>query len=324
MVSEADPYLWASLASLFFGLALGQGAKSLLRGRESPAARTSRKPRRIARATTFLALSILAVAGLLVFTKAVSANALDTALIAWAASIAVLAALVGLRPLACGAPIALLSAAVLALIGLVTEGWLPLGPGSGATFSPTTGLGPTAGLAAATSVDSATGPAVEIARLLPYEVGSDYSRGQLTLTSRRDASSSLPQETSLASSSVGLCAESLKLRDPLGFLAKLFVPTVYSASVESGPRLILYRVVGLVAPGGLLQGIPAPPRLAILERLAPLPADIGFDPGGKAAAESALLGLAERRRITSPSVALVALQPVHFAMTADASSLVVR
>lgn len=86
----------------------------------------------------------------------------------------------------------------------------------------------------------------------------------------------------------------------------------------------MYRVVGLTAHGGLLQGFPAPAFIGLLKRLVPLPSGLGFDPGGKAVVRSALFGLVERRRIPSPSVELVALQPVHFDLAVDGSSLSVR
>ena len=218
--------------------------------------------------------------------------------------------------------------AVLVLLGLGLEDWTPLGP--------------------------ASGPTVEIARLLPYDVGPATFHGQLALP-RREFAAPLG-EMSLASGSVGICAETLQLRGPLGFLARLILspaaaalpptafpgnPALAAASAAAGTasssaagsaavvstattEVCLYRVVGLVAPGGLVQTIPPPAHVSFLDAVLPLPAAAGFDLGGDATDRRALLGLAERRRSSSAAVELAALQPVSFAMALDGYALSAR
>jgi hypothetical protein len=286
---SADPYLWATAASIFAGLAAGQALRALLRLGEGELAALRRRPRRIARAICLVGLCILALAALLVLPGRVAlASAFDPAggsvVLPWSALVFFLALLGGLLPFAAGLPLAALSLAALVLLRLALDAWLPLRPGAPPT----------------------------IASFLPYEVGTAYFRGQLELQER----DSIPvaQELSLGSSSIALTAELLELGGPLGLCAEL---SLLPRRAEAAPARRFYRIVGLAAPGGLSQAFPPPPYLNILDYLLPLPAEEGTEPGGAAARRIELFGLARRSRTTSPAIPLVALDRVFFVLDGE-------
>ena len=293
MLSETNPYLWSTLASLFLGLALGQCLRWLIPGKGNARAGIRRGPPRLARATSFLALSILALAGFLVFSykvEGLASGALADGMIAWSLAITFLALLVGSRPLIFGLPVACLGIAILVVLGSCLQGWLPLRIAEGGSH--------------------------EIGQLLPYEVGPASFRGQFEM--HEHDSVPIVQELSLASDSIGICVESLDLRGPLAFLADLVLPsrlTPLAAPTENALRL--YRIAGLVAPGGAALHFPSPARLRFLDAVLPLPENLGFQPGGVSETRSALFGLAQRRRASSPTSVLAALQPLRFFMTSD-------
>lgn len=300
MLSETNPYLWSALASLFLGLALGQCLRWLIPGRGNARVPTRRGPPGLARATSFLALAILALAGFLVFSykaEGLSSGALAVGLVAWSLAIALLALLVGSRPLVFGLPVAFLGVAVIVAFGFCLQGWLPL--------------------------RIADGGSLEIGRILPYEVGPASFRGQLEMHERDSVP--IVQELSLASDSIGVCVESLDLEGPLAFLADLILSsrrTPPAAPMEKTLRL--YRIAGLVAPGGVVLQFASPARVRILDALLPLSENRGFEPGGASEARSALFGLAQRRRASSTTSVLVALQPLRFFISSDGYSPSVR
>jgi hypothetical protein len=226
MESSADPFLWAALASLFLGLALGQGLRALVGiGRGGVKARRLRS-RRIARAIACVSLGILALTALFVFAdKAALAEAASAAqaltLLAWASLALVFGFCIGFRPLVLGLPFALVLFAALGSLRLALEGWLPL---------------------------HASASAGEIARLLPFEATGASFRGQLELPERDSVP--VAQEVSLASGSVSLRAEIVELRGPLRSayrLARLKARAAASTGDQTNERF--YRVVGIAAPG---------------------------------------------------------------------------
>jgi len=303
MVSETDPYAWATAAGIFSGLAAGQSIRCFF---PSPAslARTGRAgSRRVARVLIFLSFGILALAGLLVLSdKAALAQSMGNAalgagdgggivagrgaLLPWAALVAVAALVSGLLPLAAGLPAAAVCLAVLCFLRLALAGWLPLRP-------------------APTDSDH------KIAYFLPYEVGPSLSRGHLEMPGR----DSIPvvRELSLRSDAMALSAESLDLAGPLGFLASLAA----SPEVEGPGTRRFYRVVGVSAPGGFSEAFPAPDFAILLDEFLPLPSGDGLAPGGASVSRSIALGLARRSRATSAAAGLVALEPVVFALLSD-------
>jgi hypothetical protein len=276
----SDAYLWASAAAVGAGLAAGQLARAFAPLLEKPAKSARRKSGRITRAAVFLSVGILAAAALLVLAdKAALTAGLSRggALAPWTAALAALACLAGFLPLAAGSPIAGLAIALLCLLRFSLEGWLPS--------------------------RSVAGAPVEVARLLPYEVGSGSFRGQLE-TPLRD-SVPVAQEVGLSSSSVGISVECLALGGPLPLAAGAMIPRLRSSDASAG--LLLYRVVALAAPGGPQQVFGAPPHGRLLDAVLPSTAD--------------LLGLARRWRLSSPTVPLVALKRVSFSLSADGSTL---
>lgn len=298
----AEPYLWASLAAIFLGLAIGQGCAALFFGlpernpnRGGLARATAflvqsrRRGRRAARAICFLSLGILSLAAFLVlaqgaeFVKAGLFVGKASALTIWALALLVLAALAGLRPLAAGLPLALIFIALCVLFRLGLEGWAPL--------------------------RLTSGQALRIATFLPYELGGASTRGHLELLVRD--SGPLVQDLTLDSSSLALSVESLALSGPAGFLAEL-VEALSPGRGGLGGRF--FRVVGISGPGGKSLGFPSRSPLPVFETLLPLPEGAGLEPSGRADAPGALLGFAQRSRASSEARSLVALEPLAFSL----------
>jgi hypothetical protein len=280
----ADPYLWASAAAVFAGLAAGQAARALIFARGGESRTTRRRSRRIARATSFLSLGILAFAALLVFADK---TALGPELILWVALIAVLAVAAGCRPLSAGLPLVFVALAALAMLRLSLEGWLPLRP-------------------------AAAGASVKIAALLAYDVGPSSFRGHLELPVRDSVP--IAQELGLASSSAALSVESLELWGPLGFAVSIAAP---QARPDFAPMTRFYRIVGVAAPGGIFQKFASPVHVLFLDAVLPLPAAAGIEPGGGAVSRQAVFGLARRSRRTSAAAPLIALEPLSFGLDED-------
>jgi hypothetical protein len=296
MESSADPFLWAALASLFLGLALGQGLRAFTgTGRGGSIARRLRS-RRIARAIACLSLGILALTALFVFAdKAALAEAASAAqaltLVAWASLALVFGFCVGFRPLVLGLPFALVLIAALGFLRLALEGWLPL---------------------------HTSASAGEIARLLPFEANGASFRGQLELPERDSVP--VAQEVGLASGTVSLRVESVELRGPLRSAYRLARLKVEPALTGYRSILRFYRVVGIAAPGagGTSSEFATPRYIALLNALLPLPMGESPQP---TASRSGVFGLALRRRLSSQAVPLVALQPISFRLSADGASL---
>ena len=299
---RADPYLWVSVAAVFTGLALGQAARAFLPYR-GPAARSARRRSgRVARAIAFLSFGILSVAALLVMAdKGALAVGLARggavpgagALMPWAAVVAGLALVAGMRPLAAGIPLVCAALAVTFLARLALEDWLPL-------------RAPTAG------------GSVKVAEMLPYEVGPASFRGHLELSER--AAKPAAQELALGSNSVGVTVETLVASGPVAFLAKIVLPSPRTLAATA-PRF--YRVVGIAAPGGATQAFSAPANIRLLDTLLPLAPGAGLEPGA-AAATSGPVALARRSRQTSAASGLVALEPVSFGLGEDGVPTVLR
>jgi hypothetical protein len=293
MVSEANPYLWATAASAFAGLAAGQALRAFIVVREGTARAARRRPSRIARAIAFLSLGILALAGLLVLSDK---SAPRMGLVPFAALAFLLSLLSGFRPLVLGAPLALACAASLGAIGLALFGWLSLRPPA-----------------------TTQGSSYEVASLLPYEVGASSFRGHLELPERDSVP--VAQEVGLGAAELAVSVESLALAGPLAFLGDLALASVPPSHTGT---LRLYRVVGISAPGGLSQSFPVPAYIRLLDFVLPLPPGAGTEPGRSAALRSGLLGLASRSRLTSPSVRLVALQPVSYSLIVEGGEVKIR
>ncbi len=303
MVSETDPYAWATAAALFSGLAAGQAIRCLFPSRASLARTRRAGSRRVARVLILLSLGILALAGLLVLSdKAALAQSMGNAalgagdgggvvagrgaLLPWAAFVAVAALASGLLPLAAGLPAAAVCLAVLCFLRLALAGWLPLSP-------------------APTDRDH------KIAYFLPYEVGPSLSRGHFEMPGR----DSIPvvRELSLRSDAMALSAESLDLAGPLAFLASLAA----SPEAEGPGTLRLYRVVGVSAPGGFSEAFPAPDYAILLDEFLSLPSGAGLAPGAAPVSRSTAFGLARRSRATSAAAGLIALEPVIFGLLSE-------
>jgi hypothetical protein len=297
-----DPYLWVSVAAVFTGLALGQAARAFLpyRGPEARAAR--RRSGRVTRAIAFLSFGILSVAALLVMAdKGALAVGITKggavpgagALMPWAAVVAGLAFVAGMRPLAAGIPLVCAALAVTFLAHLALEDWLPLRA-------------------------TAAGGSVKVAELLPYEVGPTSFRGHLELSER--AAKPAAQELALGSDSVGITVETLVVAGPVAFLARVVMPTPRVLTAVA-PRF--YRVVGIAAPGGAVQAFSPPANVRLLDTLLPLAPGAGLEPGA-AAVSSGVSALARRSRQTSAPSGLVALEPVSFGLGDDGVPAVMR
>jgi hypothetical protein len=204
------------------------------------------------------------------------------ALPAWAAAVLAAGLLAGLWPRAAGLPMAAVALGAFLFLDAGLAGWLPF---------------------------SGPGP---VASLLPYEAsggaaGAASFRGELELAER----DSVPvvQEIGMASADAALAVESLDLSGPLGLAALL-------AKGEGR----FYRVVGLVGSGAAPELFPPPSGL--LGRLAPLGPGEGLEPGAAPERRLALLGFFERRRSTSPSSSIVALEPLRFALGEEMEALI--
>jgi hypothetical protein len=300
----ADPFLWIGTAAAFAGLAAGQALRAFAPTGLGRSHASRLRSRRIARAIAFLSLGILAAAALFVLADKVgladawASGPARLGLLAWSALALAFGIGAGSRPLLLGLPLAGLGLAALGLVHFGLEGWLPIRSEAGAASD------------------------VEVARLLPYEVGPASFHGQLEFP-RRD---SLPvvQEVGLASSSIGLCVESLELRGPLSLAACILLSEARPPSTAYSQTQRLYRVVGLAAPGSLAIGLafPAPRYIHLLDAVLPLPAGAGLEPAGPAARAAAFFGLAQRSRRTSAAKPLVVLEPVVFGL--DGTDLVVK
>jgi hypothetical protein len=294
----ADPFLWAVAAALLAGIAAGQELGAVAAPVQGRIKAQRRRSRRIARAIAYLSLGILASTALFVFAdKAALAEAWAGVLLPCSAIALVVGLCSGFRPLVLGLPLAILFLAALFILGLGLEGWLPLRPGSGEASAP------------------------EIARLLPFDVGSGSFRGQLELPERDSAP--VAREVGLASTSVGIRVESLELRGPLRLAISIVRPTARSAAAADSTRLRFYRVIGIAAPGSatIATAFAAPRSIGILDLLLPLPAGEGLEP---TVSREGIFGLALRRRLSSPPVDLVLLQPVSFRLRADGSALIAK
>lgn len=289
MVSEANPYLWASAAAAFAGLAAGQALRAFAPIREGALKAARRRPRRGARALAFLSLGILCVVGLLVFPAkdGLAMGRGPDVLLAWSGLVFLLAFLAGFQPLVAGLPLALASCALAVALRLSLEGWLPLRP-------------------------AASGAPLRFAAFLPYEVGPAASRGHLELLERDSVSVS--QDLSLGAAAIALTVERLGLAGPPGFLAEL--ASAGSPGPAASPRLY-YRVAGVAVPGAPAQPFAAPAHVRLLDLALPLPAGAGLEPAGPPALRSGPLGLCQRSRSTSAAAPLVALQPLSFSLGAD-------
>ncbi len=287
-----DPYLWSALAALFLGLALGQALRWASRFLGSGPAR-ARGPARSARALAFAALALLPAAALLVYPS--KASLADPELAYWTASVLGLGALAGFWPRAAGIPLAAALAAALAVLGSGLSGWVEFGgPGPLASLLPYEVLRPE---------DGALGDAVSGAR------GS--FRGELELAERDSVP--IAQSLAMASAEVAVAVESIELGGPLRLAA---------AIAGRGPGGRFYRVVGLVAPGAERALFPG--ASALLDPVAPLAPELGFEPGAPAARAEALLGFFLRRRGSSEGARLVSLEPARFSLDAEMSPLLER
>ncbi|MGA2546717.1 MAG: hypothetical protein ABSF43_09230 [Rectinemataceae bacterium] len=299
----ANPYLWTSAAAVFFGLAAGQAARAFLPAREGGVRAVRRISRRLARAIAFLSLGILAMAALLVLADKTALVAEITRggivpgaglLLPWAGFIAVLALVAGLRPLEAGLPLVCVALALLVLVRLALEGWLPLGPPRADGY-------------------------LEIAKFLPYEVGSSSFRGHLELPERDSVS--VTQELGLASSSIAISVESLEFVGPLAFVVEAVGAFPRTKAAEA---LRFYRVVGIAAPGGIVQAFALPAHVRLLDALLPLPADAGREPGGPTVSGGAVFGLAHRSRLTSSATPLAAMQSLSFGLNEEGIISIIR
>jgi hypothetical protein len=292
-----DPFSWAGAAALLLGLAAGQALGAALGAGRGRAAGKRPRPGRIARAIALLSLAILSVAALLVFAdKTALGLALSRggALAPFCAAALCLGFLAGLHPLVLGLPLAALALLGLGGLRLGLEGWLPLRPGSG--------------------------EAVEIARLLPFEVGPASFRGQLESPARGTAS--VTRELSLASASVCLGVQSLEFRGPLRLAGGLVRPGAASGAFPSALRF--YRIAGLAAPGGPRLDFAAPPHARLLDAALP-PPSIGLPgPDGEGVSRSGFLGLVLRRSLWSPAAALAAFEPAVYSLSVDGASAFVK
>jgi hypothetical protein len=299
----ADPYLWGGAAALFVGLAAGQVLRALRRSRRRADSDHRIRAARFSRAIALFSLGILALAALFVLADKAGLSGMMGAgsaplFIAFCAAAFLAGAAAGGSPLFLGLPIAGLVAAFLCLVGLALEGWAPLRADSG--------------------------PKVELARLLPYEVGPSSFRGQIELTERDSAP--VAQDVGLPSASVGVRVECLELREPLRLAACLASPRARAASAAYAPTLRLYRLVGLALPDDSSPGavFGAPAHASLLELALPLPPDGGFAPGSSPARVVAAFGLAVRVRLTSACAPLVALQSLSFDLALPAFAIELR
>jgi hypothetical protein len=295
-----DPFLWAGLTALFAGLAGGQGLRAFAAPAKGRVKAIRLRSRRIARAVAHLSLAILAAAALFVLAdKAALAAAWAgprAILLAWSALALVLGLCAGFRPLLLGLPLASLVGLALGLLRMGLEGWIPL------RFS--------------------GNAAVEIASLLPYEVGPASFRGQLELPERDSVP--VAQDVGLASSAAALRVESLEREEPRRLAARLALSKARAAASPSATSEYFYRVVGLAAPGVAGEAFATPRYARVLDAVLPLPAGQGLEPAGAIARAQALFGLAERMRRTSSAAPLVALEPLSFRLDAHDLSITPR
>ena len=290
-----EPYLWASATTLLIGLAVGQVARALFLDRRRDARSARRKGRRIARAVAFLSFGILALAALLILADKGAlvagisrggASWIPGSLVLWAGIIAGLGIIAGMWPIKAGLPVLAVTLAGLVLLHLGIEGWLPLRPTAG-------------------------GPA-KIAELRPYEVAASSFRGHLELLERDSVP--VTQELGLASNSVAISIESLKLKGPLAFLARLVLPSIGNRDVSASRY---YHLIGIAAPGGLAQTFTVPVYIRFFDTLLPLSDGAGREPGSTAVSRDGIFGLAQRMRQTSGATSLVALQPISFGLSEE-------
>jgi hypothetical protein len=285
--SSADPYLWSALAAIAAGLAAGQAVRALVPTVWGRAGFERKRSARGARAIALLALALLAAAALLVLADKTSlAAALPSGLVPWACVLFGLGLVAGFRPFAAGLPLLAVAVCLVFSLGLCLEGWLPVRPSNDGGF--------------------------EVARLLPYQTGPSGFRGQLELPERDSVP--VAQDLSLSTNALKLRVETLAFAGPLRLLSSLAFPR--GASAGYSPTLRLYRVVGAAsADGSSSLDFSRPPRASWLDLFLGL---------GSRDSRTALFGLASRRSLASPPAALVALESVSFALSADASTLALR
>jgi len=292
----ADPFAWAFIAALFSGIAAGQCLRAFAAAGRGRGDALRLRSRRIARAIAYLSLAILAAAALFVLADKgalASAWASPAILLGWAALVLAFGLCAGTRPLLLGLPLAVIAGAALVLVRLSLEGWLPL--------------------------RSAAAPKVEIARLLPYEVGASSFRGQLELPERDSVP--VAQEVGFAASSAALRVEGIELKEPLRLAACIVLPGARGAAAAYTTTLSLYRVVGLAAPGVTGNAFATPRWVGLLDAALPLRAGEGLESGLPPARARALFGLAERTRRTSAAAPLVALDALVFDLDAKDFSI---
>ena len=281
----ADPFLWAGMIALFAGLAGGQCLRAFVPIRESDSKARRRRPRRLARSICCLSLGLLALVGLLVLPDRSLRAGGELASTLLFLAIAVCAGfLAGFRPLAAGLPVLALASIAFFPLHLALLGWIAAPAGGGP---------------------------IPIATILPYEVGEASFRGHLDISGRAGAQGG---EIELASSSCALRAECLRLSGAFGLLAEFDArlgPAPKSAQLGYPARY--YRIVGAAASGVTGQEISRPPYLGLLDAALPLPSG-GPEPGAAAISGEAMLGLFQRKRLTSPARPLYALSPVVFGL----------
>ncbi|MDA8425716.1 MAG: hypothetical protein M0Z80_06220, partial [Treponema sp.] len=152
----------------------------------------------------------------------------------------------------------------------------------------------------------------EIARLLPLSVETGRAapvyRAELRLPGRGAAPAGLVE---LPLPEVSIVAETLDLRGPLAFLAQF--PA--GGSID----LRLYRVLGLCGGAAAPYLLPRPRGLAgaLVSRIAPLGAGLGFVPGAPPARAYAAAGLLVRSRAASAAPELQPFQSVVYTLGGD-------
>ena len=180
--AAASPFLWAGLAALFLGLALGEAyhwQRRARRGEEKAAARLS------ALAAFCLAVALAAGACVLILPEKASLG--DPLLPYWAGLALACGLAAGLAPRAAGLPLLGLVLAAALLLVESLAGWLPL-------------AGPT-----------------PVARLLPFSVGPDGFSGELEVLERDTVPT--VQRLELKAASAALVVERLELAGPAALVA---------------------------------------------------------------------------------------------------------